>query len=81
MEASIEISMYPLTSQYLSPIQDFIDRLNHHPSIKIRTNELSTQLFGPLDVLMDILKSEIATSYQGDDKAIFVLKILKGNLS
>ncbi|MCH8553515.1 MAG: hypothetical protein LAT76_00020 [Schleiferiaceae bacterium] len=81
MEASIEISMYPLNSEYLDPIQNFIDRLHEHPTIEVRTNTLSTQLFGSLDDLMDVLKSEIAVSYQNEGKATFVLKILKGNLA
>jgi uncharacterized protein YqgV (UPF0045/DUF77 family) len=81
MEASVEISMYPLNNDYLDPIQNFIDRLNEHPTIEVRTNTLSTQLFGKLDDLMDVLKSEIALTYQKEGKAVFVLKILKGNLA
>lgn len=79
MMASIEISMYPLRADYLAPIQDFIDRLHNHHNITVRTNSLSTQIFGELPVLMDLLKNEIAASFAQEGQQIFVLKILNGN--
>jgi hypothetical protein len=49
MRAAVEISMYPLTGDYLPPIQAFIDRLNTHPELVVRTNSLATQVWGALD--------------------------------
>ena len=55
MRAAVEISMYPLTGEYRPPIQDFIDRLNTHAGLIVKTNALATQIWGPLDRIMGIL--------------------------
>ena len=52
MRAAVEISMYPLTGEYRPPIQAFIDRLNTHAGLTVRTNHLATQIWGPLDQVM-----------------------------
>ena len=62
MRSAVEISMYPLTRDYLAPIQAFIDRLNTHPGLIVRTNALATQIWGPLDQVMAMLTQEIARS-------------------
>jgi uncharacterized protein YqgV (UPF0045/DUF77 family) len=78
MRAAVEISMYPLSGDYLPRIQAFIDRLNTHPQLVVRTNSLSTQLWGELDRVMAILTEEIARSAQGSPQLVFVMKVLPG---
>ena len=79
MRAAVEISMYPLTGDYRPPIQTFIDRLNTHPGLSVRTNALSTQIWGPLDQVMSILTAEMASSAAtGAPQLIFVMKVLPG---
>ena len=80
MRAAVEISMYPLTGDYRPPIQAFIDRLNTHPGLSVRTNALSTQVWGPLDQVMAILAGEMARSAAaaGAPQLIFVMKVLPG---
>ena len=80
MNASIEISMYPLKSDYEAPILDFITRLNQYSGLSVRTNQMSTQVFGEYELLMDAVKKEIAGSFLADDTSVFVLKILNINL-
>ncbi len=72
--------MYPLTRDYLAPIQAFIDRLNTHPGLIVRTNALATQIWGPLDQVMAILAQEIARSAAVADapQLVFVMKVLPG---
>jgi hypothetical protein len=72
--------MYPLTRDYLAPIQAFIDRLNTHPGLIVRTNALATQIWGPLDQVMAILTEEIARSAAVADapQLVFVMKVLPG---
>jgi uncharacterized protein YqgV (UPF0045/DUF77 family) len=76
MDIGVEISLYPLHQQYLGPIQDFIDRLNTDGALRIVTNSMSTQIFGEYDVVMRRLVREVRTSFETNDKAVFVLKIL-----
>jgi hypothetical protein len=78
MRAAFEISMYPLTSEYLSRIQAFIDRLNTHPGLTVRTNDLSTQIWGPLDQVMSMLSQEMARSAADAPQLVFVMKVLPG---
>ncbi|MHB8475405.1 MAG: YkoF family thiamine/hydroxymethylpyrimidine-binding protein [Steroidobacteraceae bacterium] len=80
MRSAVEISMYPLTRDYLAPIQAFIDRLNTHPGLIVRTNALATQIWGPLDHVMAVLTQEIARSASVADapQLVFVMKVLPG---
>jgi uncharacterized protein YqgV (UPF0045/DUF77 family) len=72
--------MYPLTRDYLAPIQAFIDRLNTRPGLIVRTNALATQIWGPLDQVMAMLTQEIARSAAVADapQLVFVMKVLPG---
>lgn len=76
MEIGVEISLYPLDADYIRPIQSFIDRLNAHGGLRIHTNSMSTQIFGEFDLLMSALTTEMRDSFTGNDKAVFVMKVL-----
>ena len=80
MRAAVEISMYPLTGEYRLPIQAFIDRLHTHPGLKVRTNPLATQIWGPLDQVMAILTQEMdrSAATAGAPQLVFVMKVLPG---
>jgi uncharacterized protein YqgV (UPF0045/DUF77 family) len=80
MRAAVEISMYPLTGEYRPPIQAFIDRLNTHPGLRVQTNALATQIWGPLDQIMAVLTQEMAGSAAaaGAPQLVFVMKVLPG---
>ena len=62
MRAAVEISMYPLTGDYRPPIQAFIDRLNTHSGLIVKTNHLATQIWGPLDRIMSVVTEEMTRS-------------------
>jgi uncharacterized protein YqgV (UPF0045/DUF77 family) len=72
--------MYPLTGDYRSPIQAFIDRLNAHPDLTVLTNALATQIWGPLDQIMTVLTQEMTRSAAaaGAPQLVFVMKVLPG---
>jgi uncharacterized protein YqgV (UPF0045/DUF77 family) len=80
MRSAVEISMYPLTGDYRAPIQAFIDRLNTHPGLIVRTNPLATQIWGALDQIMAILAAEMTRSAEppGAPQLVFVMKVLPG---
>jgi uncharacterized protein YqgV (UPF0045/DUF77 family) len=78
MRAAVDISMYPLTGDYRPPIQAFIDRLNTHAGLIVKTNALATQIWGPLDQVMRVLSEEMARSAAAAPQLIFVLKVLPG---
>ncbi len=74
MNASFEISMYPLNEQYETPILAFIDRLNAYPELRVHTNAMSTQIFGDYDLIFEALKNEMKKVHQTLPKTIFVIK-------
>jgi len=76
MDIGVEISLYPLNANYIPPIQDFIDRLNAAGRFKIVTNSMSTQVFGAYDDVFGVLVREIRTTFEHNDKAVFVMKVL-----
>jgi uncharacterized protein YqgV (UPF0045/DUF77 family) len=78
MRAAVDISMYPLTGDYRPPIQAFIDRLNGHPGLIVKTNALATQIWGPLDQMMRILTEEMTRAAAEAPQLIFVMKVLPG---
>ena len=78
MRAAVDISMYPLTSEYRPPIQAFIDRLNTYPGLTVSTNSLATQIWGPLDHIMTALSVEMTRSAAEGPQLVFVLKVLPG---
>ena len=79
MQATIEISMYPLHQDYEERVLSFLEKINQYPTVKVETNGVSTQLFGDYDVLMQLLQTEIKTVFE-EQMAMFVLKIGKGEL-
>jgi len=76
MNIGVEISLYPLRNDFIPPIQGFIDRLNSDGRFKVLTNDMSTQVFGRYDEVMDALTRELRPTFERDGKCIFVMKVL-----
>lgn len=80
MKASVDISLYPLADKYIPAIQEFIDRVQEYPEVAVVRNDLSTQLYGDYDQIMDLLKVEVRLSWEKYGKGIFVIKFLQDDL-
>jgi uncharacterized protein YqgV (UPF0045/DUF77 family) len=78
MHTAIEISLYPLDSNYIPPIKSFIDRLNTYPDIRVLTNAMSTQISGEHARLFEILAKETAMTFAERGRYVFVMKVLGG---
>ncbi len=76
MDIGVEISLYPLHQQYIPPIDDFIARLNADKTLRVVTNSMSTQVFGDYEAVMQRLTRELRASFERNDKAVFVMKVL-----
>lgn len=79
MQTSVEISYYPLYEEFIPHIKDFIDRLNQNKKIVVRTNGMSTQVFGDYDEVMAALTKEIKKSFELPH-SVFVMKVINANL-
>ncbi|PCI79053.1 MAG: hypothetical protein COB20_05555 [SAR86 cluster bacterium] len=80
MKASVDISLYPLADEYIPAIKEFIERVQLYPEIAVVRNDLSTQLYGDYDQIMDLLKIEVKLSWEKYGKSIFVIKLLRDDL-
>lgn len=81
MRVSIDISMYPLNLEYITPIQAFIDALNSYEEITVEENNMSTQVFGDYKVAMKIVQDEIEKASGKDPKVVFVMKVIPFDVS
>ena len=75
MKVSAEISMYPLNENYGTSILQFIQRLKAYPRLEVRTNTMSSQVFGEYDELMSVLTKEMKTSFEEKNDVVIVFKI------
>jgi len=80
MKASVDISLYPLADEYIPAIKEFIERVQEYPEVAVVRNDLSTQLYGDYDQIMDLLKVEVRFSWEKYGKSIFVIKFLRDDL-
>jgi uncharacterized protein YqgV (UPF0045/DUF77 family) len=79
MEATIEISFYPLQDNYKEQVKDFIRKIRRHKNLLIESNGMSTQIFGQYDDLMNALTVDIREALK-NEQAMVILKIGKGIL-
>lgn len=78
MHIAVEMSLYPLSEQFIPPILDFIARLQAHPGLAVVTNSMSTQVSGEYEAVFEALRVEIAASLGRRERAVFVMKVLGG---
>lgn len=78
MRTAIEISLYPLDSNFIPPIQAFIDRLNTYPELHVATNAMSTQISGEHRRVFEILAIETERTFGQAGRKVFVMKVLGG---
>lgn len=78
MRIAVDISLYPLSGDYIPPIRSFIDRIAAHPGLALEYNSLSTQVSGDIDVVFAALRAEIGRTFEGPERAVFVMKMLGG---
>ena len=80
MDIGVEISLYPLRADFVPSIIDFLERLREHRTLRVMTNSMSTQLFGPYEDVMEALRSELRGTFEAlsdrAEKAVFVMKVM-----
>ena len=76
MNIAVDISLYPLDNNFISPIKDFIKRLQENESIEVVTNPMSTQVRGEYEIVMRIIQKEIKKTFHESSKAVFAIKVL-----
>lgn len=72
--------MYPLDKDFTGPISEFIDRLHQYDHLQVRTNTMSTQVFGDYDHLMASVSREMKRSFEKHPSVVMVLKVINSDL-
>ena len=80
MKLSVEISLYPLNSDYIPVIKDFISDISAHEDIEIYTNAMNTQLCGEYARVFDVVRNGLQRSYETHGKQVLVCKFIVGDL-
>ena len=80
MKITVDISMYPLDSDYKPPIKDFVRRLRKHANLELMTNQLSTQICGEFTTVTTALNSCMEESMAQDGRVVFVTRYLNAEL-
>ena len=75
MKTSIDISYYPLNQVFRQPIKNFIASLEQQDNISVRSNSMSTQVFGEFDDVMSAVTECIKNAFELPEST-FVLKII-----
>jgi len=79
MKTSVDISYYPLKVEFIPPIKNFIERLHTHERLVVKTNGMSTQVFGEYFDVMKAITDEIYKSFELPH-SIFILKVINADL-
>lgn len=79
MQATVEISLYPLTEDYEKVVLTFLDDLEKEESVTFTTNGMSTQIFGEASEIFSVLGRQFE-KIQETGKAVLVMKAGPGIL-
>ena len=76
MRISVDISLYPLTEDYVETILAFIAQLEGNSKLIVKRNSLSTQVFGEYRDVMDMLNKEIEVVFDELPHSVFAMKFI-----
>ena len=76
MNITAELSLYPLTGDYVPTIQAYIDELNTIDGLEVRTHALSTEVFGEYTLVMQTIQALTYTVFCADPAAVLVANML-----
>lgn len=79
MQATLEISMYPLQSDYKDHIRSFIREVQKQEKVRVKVNGISTQIFGDYEDIMSILQSPVKRELEKEMGVVFVMKLTSGS--
>jgi len=76
MRISVEMSLYPLHSEYVDEILGFIHALKQIEGLSIKTNTMSTQIHGEYDLVMSSITECLKIPFESGVPMSLITKIL-----
>lgn len=80
MRITAEMSLYPLTADYLAPIESFIRQLEGAEDLEIVVNQMSTQIRGELGDVLAAVGAALERSFRDGRPEVLVAKFLNADL-
>jgi len=80
MRITVELSLYPLQGAPLEKILAFIATVRGDARLEVVVNQMSTQLRGELDDVLDVLREALSRSFSGGGSQALVAKFLNADL-
>lgn len=81
MQLTAELSLYPLSEDYITIVLAFIDRLEQCEELTIRRNAMSTQISGDATQVMQAIQAALTKSFEEFDKQVLTAKFIPGDFS
>lgn len=78
MKLTADISLYPVTDNYIAIIKCFIAKMDSYEGLTVVKSKVSTQISGDFDYVMDVLRKEIYDTFE-KQRSVFVVKFLLGD--
>jgi uncharacterized protein YqgV (UPF0045/DUF77 family) len=78
MKLTADISLYPVTDEFIPIIKKFISTLSEYKELSILRNNVSTQISGEYDDVIRILHDEMKNVFELH-RSVFVIKFLMGD--
>ena len=79
MTVSLEITLYPLTTDYLTIIDGFLHRI-HNSGLTVVTDGMSTQVFGEYDAVLDAFREALRPSFELEQVVSVSIKLINSDL-
>ncbi len=80
MNISVELTLTPLQDSFEEPIINFIKSLRAS-GLRVLENPLSTQVYGPYDLVMNLIQTELKEAFEALDQGLLYMKVVKADRS
>lgn len=81
MQLTAELSLYPLSENYIEIVLAFIETLEQRRDLTIRRNAMSTQITGDATQVMQVIQSTLTKSFEDFGKQVLIAKFIPGKFS
>jgi uncharacterized protein YqgV (UPF0045/DUF77 family) len=81
MQLTAELSLYPLSENYIQIVLAFIETLEQSGGLTIRRNAMSTQISGDATKVMQVIQAALTRSYNDYGKQVLTAKFIPGEFS
>lgn len=78
MKITVDISLYPLNENFIQHVKEFIAKLKSYKELSVLSNNVSTQISGEYEYVMQALNYEIKNVFE-EVRSVLVMKFLMGD--